>query len=228
MRCAQIDSFPQNPAEPIPAGRASPCWHIVAWFGTTAYPLSLSYDRCLALPCLALPCNAMPRNALPRPAQSGCFRILPANVMRWRWDTKIVVSSFVAGLSRNPCCRPVAFPRLCSARRPLAACLHITSLTGLFRAFRAASCSAHRIATAFMPPKPASSARGFGYFPAGVPGVFAFPGRREDNIYVYEFYVNKNFIYVYIEPKKYRRHQTASAVTPGRAQKSPSRGGAGR
>lgn len=91
----------------------------------------------------------------------GCFRILPANVMRWRWDTKIVVSSFVAGLSRNPCCRPVAFPRLCSARRPLAACLHITSLTGLFRAFRAASCSAHRIATAFMPPKPASSARGF-------------------------------------------------------------------
>ena len=45
MRCAQIDSFPQNPAEPIPAGRASPCWHIVAWFGTTAYPLSLAYDR---------------------------------------------------------------------------------------------------------------------------------------------------------------------------------------
>ena len=65
MRCAQIDSFPQNPAEPIPAGRASPCWHIVAWFGTTAYPLSLSYDRCLALPCLALPCNAMPRHAMP-------------------------------------------------------------------------------------------------------------------------------------------------------------------
>lgn len=63
MRCAQIDSFPQNPAEPIPAGRASPCWHIVAWFGTTAYPLSLSYDRCLALPCLALQCHAMPRHA---------------------------------------------------------------------------------------------------------------------------------------------------------------------
>lgn len=38
--------------------------------------------------------------------------------------------------------------------------LNLTSLTGLFRAFRAASCSAHRIATAFMPPKPASSARG--------------------------------------------------------------------
>ena len=185
MRCAQIDSFPQNPAEPIPAGRASPCWHIVAWFGTTAYPLSLSYDRAnpgrFPLPYRAssrtvrdnglsavpfirpLPCLALPRPALPRPAQPGhgCFRILPANVMRWRWDTKIVVSSFVAGLSRNPCCRPVAFPRLCSARRPLAACLHITSLTGLFRAFRAASCSAHRIATAFMPPKPASFSRGF-------------------------------------------------------------------
>ena len=134
------------------------------------------------LPRLALPRRAQPCRALPRPAQSGCFRILPANVMRWRWDTKIVVSSFVAGLSRNPCCRPVAFPRLCSARRPLAACLHITSLTGLFRAFRAASCSAHRIATAFMPPKPASFARGFGYFPAGVPGVFAFPGSRESII----------------------------------------------
>lgn len=65
MRCAQIDSFPQNPAEPIPAGRASPCWHIVARFGTTAYPLSLSYDRCLALPCLARPCLAMPCHAMP-------------------------------------------------------------------------------------------------------------------------------------------------------------------
>ena len=63
MRCAQIDSFPQNPAEPIPAGRASPCWHIVAWFGTTAYPLSLSYDRCLALPCLAAPSLAAPCRA---------------------------------------------------------------------------------------------------------------------------------------------------------------------
>ena len=38
--------------------------------------------------------------------------------------------------------------------------LRLTSLTGLFRAFRAASCSAHRIATAFMPPKPASFSRG--------------------------------------------------------------------
>lgn len=66
MRCAQIDSFPQNPAEPIPAGRASPCWHIVAWFGTTAYPLSLSYDRCLALPCLAMPCHATQCLAVPR------------------------------------------------------------------------------------------------------------------------------------------------------------------
>lgn len=38
--------------------------------------------------------------------------------------------------------------------------LNLTSLTGLFRAFRAASCSAHRIATAFMPPKLASFSRG--------------------------------------------------------------------
>lgn len=151
--------------------------------GSGQRPIRCPFHTTAASPCLALQCHATPRNALQCPAQSGCFRILPANVMRWRWDTKIVVSSFVAGLSRNPCCRPVAFPRLCSARRPLAACLHITSLTGLFRAFRAASCSAHRIATAFMPPKPASSARGFGYFPAGVPGVFAFPGRREDTVY---------------------------------------------
>ena len=74
----------EPPAEPIPAGRASPCWHIVAWFGTTAYPLSLAYDRanpgrvplpyrassrtvrdnglsavpCLAAPSLAAPCRA--------------------------------------------------------------------------------------------------------------------------------------------------------------------------
>ena len=186
MRYAQTDSFPQNPAGPSPPGarpHAGTSSH-----GSGQRPIrcplhTTAASPCLALPCLAspgpaaprhaLPCwwkatsrnrdipgLAAPRPAMPRPAQSGCFRILPANVMRWRWDTKIVVSSFVAGLSRNPCCRPVAFPRLCSARRPLAACLHITSLTGLFRAFRAASCSAHRIATAFMPPKPASSARG--------------------------------------------------------------------
>ena len=183
MRCAQIDSFPQNPAEPIPAGRASPCWHIVAWFGTTAYPLSLSYDRAnpgrfplpyrassrtvrdnglsavpfiRPLPRLALPCRATPRNALQCPAQSGCFRILPANVMRWRWDTKIVVSSFVAGLSRNPCCRPVAFPRLCSARRPLAACLHITPFPAVacFPLPKACACRA-RTCWGFLRPVPA-------------------------------------------------------------------------
>ena len=79
-------------------------------------------------------------------------------------------------------CASAFFSAVFPSRRPCAACLHITSLTGLFRAFRAASCSAHRIATAFMPPKPASSARGFGYFPAGVPGVFAFPARREEII----------------------------------------------
>lgn len=47
-----------------PPGGPIPCWHIVAWFGTTAYPLSLSYDRCLALPCLARPCRAPPSPAM--------------------------------------------------------------------------------------------------------------------------------------------------------------------
>lgn len=77
MRYAQIDSFPQNPAEPIPAGRASPCWHIVAWFGTTAYPLSLAYDRCLASPCLAVPSLARPCRAPPCPVGYG-IKLLPA------------------------------------------------------------------------------------------------------------------------------------------------------
>lgn len=58
-------------------------------------------------------------------------------------------------------CASAFFSAVFPSRRPCAACLHITNLTGLFRAFRAASCSAHRIATAFMPPKPASSAQGF-------------------------------------------------------------------
>ena len=96
--------------------------------GSGQRPIRCPFHTTAASPCLALQCQATPRYALQCPAQSGCFRILPANVMRWRWDTKIVVSSFVAGLSRNPCCRPVAFPRLCSARRPLAACLHLASL----------------------------------------------------------------------------------------------------
>ena len=74
-----------------PPGGPIPCWHIVAWFGTTAYPLSLSYDRAnpgrfplpyrassrtvrdnglSAVPCIRpLPCLALPRPALPRPAQ---------------------------------------------------------------------------------------------------------------------------------------------------------------
>lgn len=86
----------------------------------------------------------------------GCFRILPANVMRWRWDTKIVVSSFVAGLSRNPCCRPVAFPRLCSARRPYAACLHITPFPAVacFPLPKACACRA-RTCWGFLRPVPA-------------------------------------------------------------------------
>lgn len=152
MRCAQIDSFPQNPAEPIPAGRP---------YSMLAHRRMVRDNGLSAVPFIRpLPCLALPRPALPRPAQPGhgCFRILPANVMRWRWDTKIVVSSFVAGLSRNPCCRPVAFPRLCSARRPYAACLHITPFPAVacFPLPKACACRA-RTCWGFLRPVPAFS-----------------------------------------------------------------------
>lgn len=64
-------------------------------------------------------------------------------------------------------------------------------------------------------------------FRRAVAAPLAFLVRCEDNIYVCEFYVNKNFIYVYIESKNTADTMKASAVTPGREQKSPSRGGAG-
>lgn len=64
-------------------------------------------------------------------------------------------------------------------------------------------------------------------FQQAVAAPLAFPVRREDNIYVCEFYVNKNFIYVYVESK--------IPPTPRRlggharqGTKSPSRGGARR
>lgn len=132
--------------------------------GLSAVPFIRPLPR-LASPRPALQCHATPGNALQCPAQSGCFRILPANIMRWRWDTKIVVSSFVAGLSRNPCCRPVAFPRLCSARRPYAACLHITPFPAVacFPLPKACACRARtcwgflRLVPAFSGPLPRHS-----------------------------------------------------------------------
>ena len=84
-------------------------------------------------------------------------------------------------------CRWMSHPARCTrafpSRRPYAACLHITSLTGLFRAFRAASCSAHRIRYGLHAAQTGFLFTGHsGYFPAGVPGVFAFPARREEII----------------------------------------------
>lgn len=67
-----------------------------------------------------------------------------------------------------------------------------------------------------------------GYFPTGVPGVFAFPARREDNIYVYEFYVNKNFIYVYIEQKKPAGTKQHRRSRPAGHKKAPHEEGRGR
>lgn len=65
--------------------------------------------------------------------------------------------------SRNPpnprrSSRPLMNPPTPSG--PVFCVLTSPILPGLFRACRADSCSAHRIATAFMPPKPASSERG--------------------------------------------------------------------
>ena len=56
--------------------------------GSGQRPIRCPLHTTAASPCRARPRLALPSPALPRPAQSGCFRILPANVMRWRWDTK--------------------------------------------------------------------------------------------------------------------------------------------
>lgn len=99
-------------------------------------------------------------------------------------------------------CASAFFSAVFPSRRPYAACLHLASLLPFFLAsYWGALALGVGIVRLLHTERLASSARGFGYFPAGVPGVFAFPARREDNIYVYEFYVNKNFIYVYIESK---------------------------
>lgn len=197
MRCAQIDSFPQNPAEPIPAGRASPCWHIVAWFGTTAYPLSLSYDRCLALPCLALPCNAMPRHAMP------CSAPL----------------SLDASASFPPTSCAGGGIRKLLSRVLLRACLgtHVAAQSP-FRAFARPAVPSRPVFTSpvsrasfelsgrpLAPPtvslRPSCRPAGFlltgscGYFPAGVPGVFAFPVRREDSLLFKNNKVKKKVFY---------------------------------
>lgn len=66
-------------------------------------------------------------------------------------------------------------------------------------------------------------------FQRAVAAPLAFPVRREDNIYVCEFYVNKNFIYVYVESKntadttKARRSRPAGHKKPltGRGEEVP-------
>lgn len=58
--------------------------------------------------------------------------------------------------------------------------------------------------------------------------VFAFPVRCEDNIYVCEFYVNKNFIYVYIESKNTADTTKARRSRPAGHKKPLTRRGKGR
>lgn len=67
------------------------------------------------------------------------------------------------------------------SRRPYAACLHITSLLPFFLAsYWGALALGGGIVRLLHTERLASSAGACGYFPAGVPGVFAFPGRREE------------------------------------------------
>ena len=150
----------------------------------------------------------------------GCFRILPANVMRWRWDTKIVVSSFVAGLSRNPCCRPVAFPRLCSARRPYAACLHITPFPAVacFPLPKACACRA-RTCWGFLRPVPAFS----GPLPRHSPFPFVVK-----TIYTYANFTSIKISYMYMLNQKIPPTPRRLGGHARQGTKSPSRGGARR
>lgn len=78
---------------------------------------------------------------------------------------------------------PARCTRAFPSRRPYAACLHITSLLPFFLAsYWGALALGVGIVRLLHTERLASSAQGFGYFPAGVPGVFAFPGRRENSV----------------------------------------------
>ena len=103
MRCAQIDSFPQNPAEPIPAGRPySMLAHrrMVRDNGLSAVPfirpgqsrkVSLAVQgefphgsgqrpiRCPLHTTAALPCLASPGPAAPRPAMDASASFPPTS-----------------------------------------------------------------------------------------------------------------------------------------------------
>ncbi len=76
MRCAQIDSFPQNPAEPIPAGRP----YSMLAHRRTVRDNGLSAVPCIRpLPCLALPCLARPCRAPPSPAMDASASFPPTS-----------------------------------------------------------------------------------------------------------------------------------------------------
>lgn len=81
-------------------------------------------------------------------------------------------------------CASAFFSAVFPSRRPYAACLHITSLLPFFLAsYWGALALGVGIVRLLHTERLASSAGACGYFPAGVPGVFAFPGRREETVY---------------------------------------------
>ena len=92
-------------------------------------------------------------------------------------------------------CASAFFSAVFPSRRPYAACLHITSLLPFFLAsYWGALALGGGIVRLLHTERLASFARGFGYFPAGVPGVFAFPVRRENSVSNGKNFVNLFFV----------------------------------
>lgn len=91
-------------------------------------------------------------------------------------------------------CASAFFSAVFPSRRPYAACLHITSLLPFFLAsYWGALALGVGIVRLLHTERLASSAGACGYFPAGVPGVFAFPGRRENSMFTFVNNVKKKF-----------------------------------
>ena len=125
-------------------------------------------------------------------------------------------------------CASAFFSAVFPSRRPFAACLHITSLTGLFRAFRAASCSAHRIRYGLHAAQTGFLLTGHsGYFPARCLACSPSPFVVK-TIYTYANFTSIKISYMYILNQKIPPTPRRLGGHARQGTKSPSRGGARR
>lgn len=155
--------------------------------GSGQRPIRCPFHTTAASPCLALPCLAMPCHATQCLAAPRSVWMLP-HPSRQRHALAVGYENccleFCCGLVSEPMLPPSRLSApLLGPPSPRGLSSHhqsngpLSSFPGGLLLRPPYRYGLHAAQTSFL--RPGLS----GYFPAGVPGVFAFPGRREDTVY---------------------------------------------